>query len=63
MAGLLADLHSLDPTAMPAAWTPLSAATDKNRPAATAFHGFATAGGLLYVHGGLLASGDAGVEV
>ncbi len=62
LAGRLADLHSFDPAAQPVAWAPLSTATDQNRPAARISHGFATAGGRLYVHGGWLESGEAGSE-
>jgi hypothetical protein len=43
----LDDLYSFDPATM--AWTLLSAAP---RPAARSNHGFASAGGKLYVHGG-----------
>ena len=49
-AGLLGDLHSFDPATM--TWTLLSAADDAPRPSARWFHGFTSAGGLLYVHGG-----------
>ncbi len=49
-AGLLDDLHSFDPATM--TWTLLSAANDTRRPSARAEHGFTSAGGLLYVHGG-----------
>jgi hypothetical protein len=44
------DLHSFDPVDM--TWTLLSAAEDSTRPSARAKHGFASAGGRLYVHGG-----------
>jgi hypothetical protein len=47
---LLDDLHSFDPTNM--TWTLLSAADDADRPSARNSHGFTSAGGLLYVHGG-----------
>ncbi len=47
--GLLNDLHSLDPANM--TWTKLSAARG-SPPAARAGHGFTSAGGKLYVHGG-----------
>jgi hypothetical protein len=46
----LDDLHSFDPATM--TWTLLSAADDAGRPSARANHGFTSAGGLLYVHGG-----------
>ncbi len=49
-AGFLDDLHSFDPATM--TWTLLSAANDTRRPSARADHGFTSAGGLLYVHGG-----------
>ncbi len=52
--GLFDDLHSFDPATM--VWTPLfankSTAKDSGWPAARAWHGFASAGGMLYVHGG-----------
>jgi hypothetical protein len=44
------DLYSFDPATM--AWTLLSAADDARRPSARVKHGFTSAGGLLYVHGG-----------
>jgi hypothetical protein len=51
---LFDDLHSFDPDTM--AWTQLSAngsaANDSVWPAARYWHGFASAGGLLFVHGG-----------
>jgi hypothetical protein len=49
-AGFLDDLHVFDPTTMN--WTLLSAARDNSRPSARFGHGFASAGGKLYVHGG-----------
>ncbi len=52
MADPLDDLHSFDPATM--TWTLLSAANDTRRPSARSGHGFTSAGGLLYVHGGLL---------
>ncbi len=52
------DLHSFDPATM--TWTLLSAANDTRRPSARAEHGFTSAGGLLYVHGGRpMTEGDA----
>ena len=54
---LLADLHSFDPATMN--WTLLSAADGAGRPSARANHGFTSAGGLLYVHGGFGDAGDA----
>ncbi len=47
----LDDLHSFDPATM--TWTLLSAANDTRRPSARFDHGFTSAGGLLYVHGGI----------
>lgn len=55
-AGRLGDLHSFDPATM--TWTPLSPADDPRRPSARSFHGFTSAGGLLYVHGGLSDAGS-----
>ncbi len=55
-AGRLDDLHSFDPANM--TWTRLSAANDAGRPSARSGHGFTSAGGLLYVHGGFDASGE-----
>ena len=49
-AGYLGDLHSFDPATM--TWALLSAADDARRPSARTRHGFTSAGGLLYVHGG-----------
>ncbi len=49
-AGELDDLHAFDPATM--TWTLPSAADDAGRPSARAWHGFSSAGGLLYVHGG-----------
>ena len=49
-AGRTEDLHSFDQATM--AWTLLSA-NDSARPAARYGHGFASAGGLLFVHGGI----------
>jgi hypothetical protein len=49
LAGYLNDLHSFDTTNM--TWTLLSAAADSVWPARSG-HGFASAGGRLYVHGG-----------
>ena len=53
----LQDLHVYDPAAM--AWTDLSAAASGTPPSARGFHGLASAGGKLYVHGGLCDSGEA----
>jgi hypothetical protein len=50
-AGYLDDLYSFDPATKN--WTLLSAADDTYRPSARSLHGFTSAGGLLYVHGGL----------
>ena len=49
-AGDLDDLHAFDPATMN--WTLLSAALDAPRPLARVGHGFTSAGGKLYVHGG-----------
>ncbi len=49
-AGVLGDLHSFDPATM--IWMLLSAAHDAPRPTARSLHGFTSAGGRLYVHGG-----------
>ncbi len=49
-ARYLDDLHSFDPATM--TWTLLSAANDTRRPSARSAHGFTSAGGRLYVHGG-----------
>jgi hypothetical protein len=51
-AGAFADLHSFDPASM--AWTLLSPAAGSGQPPYARFgHGFASAGGKLYVHGGV----------
>ncbi len=50
MADYPDDLHAFDPATM--TWTLLSAADDAGRPSARYAHGFTSAGGLLYVHGG-----------
>jgi hypothetical protein len=44
------DLHVYNPAAM--AWTDLSTAASGTPPPARGFHGFTSAGGKLYVHGG-----------
>ena len=51
-AGLsrLQDLHVYDPATM--AWTNLSAAASGTPPSGRDGHGFTSAGGKLYVHGG-----------
>ncbi len=49
-AGYLDDLYAFDPATM--TWTLLSAAGGDGRPSARSGHGFTSAGGLLYVHGG-----------
>ncbi len=51
-----ADLHVYDPVTM--TWTELSATASGTPPAARCKHGFAAAGGKLYVHGGEGAQGD-----
>ncbi len=50
-AGDRGDLHSFDPATM--TWTLLSAVDGAGRPSARNGHGFTSAGGLLYVHGGI----------
>ncbi len=55
--GLFDDLHSFDPATM--AWTLLSTADDARRPSARYNHGFTSAAGRLYVHGGSGEYGDA----
>jgi hypothetical protein len=54
---ILDDLHSFDPATM--IWTLLSAANDTLLPSARSGHGFTSAGGRLYVHGGYSYQGDA----
>ncbi len=56
----LNDLYAFDPDTM--IWTLLSAADDASRPSARYGHGFTSAGGLLYVHGGydITGSGEYG---
>ncbi len=50
-ADILDDLHSFDPATM--TWTLLFAADDTGgRPSARTRHGFTSAGGRIYVHGG-----------
>ena len=53
---LLQDLLVYDPAAM--AWTDLSAAASGTPPSAREGHGFTSAGGKLYVHGGFGGSGE-----
>ena len=53
----MGDLLVYDPVAM--AWTDLSAAASGTPPAPRGSHGFAAAGGRLYVHGGYSAQGAA----
>jgi hypothetical protein len=55
-AGPLSDLHSFDPATM--TWTLLSTVGDAGRPSALYSHGFTSAGGLLYVHGGVSLCGN-----
>ena len=54
----LADLFLYDPATL--AWTDLSALSSGDPPSPRAGHGFASAGGKLYVHGGIDGSGEAG---
>jgi hypothetical protein len=55
LAGYANDLYSFDPAI--SAWTLLSVAVTAGNalPTARAGHGFASAGGKLYVHGGFSA--------
>jgi N-acetylneuraminic acid mutarotase len=46
----LSDLHAFDPVAV--AWKDLSAPVDGTAPTARSEHGFTSADGKLYVHGG-----------
>ena len=55
-AGLLNDLHAYDPAAL--AWTDLSFGFTGSLPTATFGHGFASAGGRLYVFGGRGSAGE-----
>jgi hypothetical protein len=57
-AGDLNDLHVYDPAA--GAWTDLSAALSGTPPSPRGGHGFTSAGGKLYVHGGSDDSGEGG---
>ena len=54
--GDLQDLLVYDPAAM--AWTDLSASASGTPPSSRQSHGFTSAGGKLYVHGGLGDSGE-----
>ena len=54
-AALLSDLHVYDSVAM--GWTDLSAAAVGASPSARYYHGFTSASALLFVHGGVDASG------
>ncbi len=47
------DLYSFDPASL--TWTLLSDAATGARPSARSWHGFTSAGGKLYVHGGMTA--------
>jgi hypothetical protein len=58
-AGYLDDLHVFDTTAMN--WTRLSFALDAPRPSARYGHGFTSAGGKLYVHGGDITDADGNI--
>ena len=55
-AGDLNDLHVYDPVA--ASWADLSNPASGSPPSARDSHGFAAAGGLLYMHGGQGATGE-----
>jgi hypothetical protein len=52
------DLHVYDPAA--GAWTDLSAALSGTPPSPRYIHGFTSAGGKLYVHGGVGFGGEGG---
>ena len=52
------DLYAYDPASM--AWTNLSATASGAPPSPRAFHGFTSAGGKLYVHGGEFCDPDCG---
>ena len=58
MAVYLGDLHAFDLGT--GAWADLSAAASGTPPSPRAFHGFASAGGKLYVHGGEFCDPDCG---
>ena len=58
MAVYLGDLHAFDLGT--GAWADLSAAASVTPPSPRAFHGFASAGGKLYVHGGEFCDPDCG---
>ncbi len=53
--GFLGDMHVYNAAGM--AWTEISAASGIS-PSPRHYHGFAAAGGKLYVHGGVDAQGD-----
>ena len=55
LAGIFQDLHVYDPADM--AWTNISTVASGTPPSARYGHGFAWAGGKLYVHGGTDDSG------
>jgi hypothetical protein len=59
-AGRLNDLHVYDPAA--GAWTDLSAALRGTPPSPRIYHGFTSAGGKLYMHGGLGNIGEGGAR-
>ncbi len=50
-AALCDDLHWFDPATK--TWSRLTASNDDSRPSARFFHGFTSAGGKIYVHGGV----------
>ncbi len=58
VAGRNNDLHAYDPASM--TWYDLSSSTTGSTPSARYYHGFTSAGGKLYVHGGYADSGKAG---
>ncbi len=60
LLGYVGDLHSFDPANM--TWSLLSTAPggSLSPPPARGYHGFTSAGGMLYVHGGY---GDNGMDM
>jgi hypothetical protein len=54
--GILADLFVFDPSML--TWTELTGAVHGTPPSARVGHGFTSAGGRLYVHGGLAGNGE-----
>ncbi len=58
-AGFINNLHVYDPAT--AAWTDISTAINGTSPSPRYLHGFTSAGGKLYVHGGADAKGEGGL--